>query len=314
MQFKYNSKYLNLDHNCSGCMLSRSSWLHLRIPFSYFLLPVFLFSVAVSPNLDGSRLFWVFIILHLFLYPASNGFNSYFDKDEKSIGGLKNPPKVNKGLYYLSLLFDLIALGLGYFIISPLFAVMLFIYGLVSKAYSHPAIRLKKYPVIGWIAAGFFQGAFTFKMCYIGLNDFSLGTCFNAHVLIPSLLTSIMLWANYPMTQVYQHEEDLKRGDNTLSVKLGIRGTFYFTALVFMVAMVQFTFYFIEFHKVKYAIAFFIALAPVLLYFLFWFLKVLKDEAFANYGYAMGLNFISATCLNAFFIYLFLDSSQVLQL
>lgn len=294
-------------------MFSRSSWLHLRIPFSYFLLPVFLFAVAVSPNLSEPRLLWVFVILHLFLYPASNGFNSYFDKDEKSIGGLKNPPKVNKGLYYLSLLFDVIALVLGYFIINPLFAVMLFIYGLVSKAYSHPMIRLKKYPVLGWITAGFFQGAFTFKMCYVGINDFSLGTCFNTHVLIPSLLTSVMLWANYPMTQVYQHEEDIKRGDNTLSVKLGIRGTFYFTAVVFSVAAFQFTFYFIEFHEVKYAMAFFIALTPVLLFFSFWFLKVWKNESFANYSHAMALNFISATCLNLFFIYLFLDSSQVLQ-
>ncbi len=294
-------------------MFSRSSWLHLRIPFSYFLLPVFLFAVAVSPNISEPRLLWVFIILHLFLYPASNGFNSYFDKDEKSIGGLKNPPKVNKGLYYLSLTFDAIALLLGYFIINPVFAVMLFIYGLVSKAYSHPIVRLKKYPVVGWIAAGLFQGAFTFIMCYVGLNDFSLSRCFHAHVLIPSLLTTVVLWANYPMTQVYQHEEDLKRGDQTLSVKLGIRGTFYFTALVFIIAAVQFTFYFIEFHKLKYAIAFFIALAPVLLYFLFWFSKVLKDESAASYGYAMGLNYISATCLNAFFIYFFLDSSQVLQ-
>lgn len=294
-------------------MFSRSSWLHLRIPFSYFLLPVFLFAVAVSPNISEPRLLWVFIILHLFLYPASNGFNSYFDKDEKSIGGLKNPPKVRKGLYYLSLLFDGIALLLGYFIINPLFAVMLFVYGLVSKAYSHPMIRLKKYPVIGWIAAGLFQGAFTFKMCYVGINDFSLGTCFNMQVLIPALLTSIMLWANYPMTQVYQHEEDLKRGDQTLSVKLGIRGTFYFTAIIFAVAALQFTFYFIEFHEVKYAIAFFAALAPVLVYFSFWFLKVVKDEKFANYGHTMWLNFISATCLNLFFIYLFLDSSQVLQ-
>lgn len=294
-------------------MFSRSSWLHLRIPFSYFLLPVFLFAVAVSPNINEPRLCWVFVILHLFLYPASNGFNSYFDKDEKSIGGLKNPPKVDKGLYYLSLGFDVIALLLGYFIINPLFAVMLFIYGLVSKAYSHPIVRLKKYPIAGWIAAGLFQGAFTFMMCYVGLNDFSISTCFNSHVLIPSLLTSVMLWANYPMTQVYQHEEDLKRGDNTLSVKLGIRGTFYFTALVFTLAMVQFTFYFFEFHELKYAIAFLISLAPVFVYFLFWFFKVLNDESFANYGYAMGLNFISATCLNAFFIYLFLDSSQVLQ-
>src|SRR5690349_13986709 len=150
-------------------MFSRSSWLHLRIPFSYFLLPVFLFAVAISPNISETRMLWVFVILHLFLYPASNGFNSYFDKDEKSIGGLKNPPKVNKGLYYLSLLFDVLALLLGYFLINTQFAVMLFIYGLVSKAYSHPWIRLKKYPVTGWIAAGIFQGAFTFVMCYVGL-------------------------------------------------------------------------------------------------------------------------------------------------
>jgi hypothetical protein len=294
-------------------MFSRSSWLHLRIPFSYFLLPVFLFAVAISPNISEPRLFWVFIILHLFLYPASNGFNSYFDKDEKSIGGLKNPPKVNKGLYYLSLTFDVIALLLGYFIINPLFAVMLFIYGLVSKAYSHPMVRLKKYPIIGWIAAGIFQGAFTVIMCYVGLNNFSLNTSVNAQVLIPSLLTTVVLWANYPMTQVYQHEEDVNRGDITFSVKLGIRGTFYFTALVFIIAAVQFTFYFLKFYELKYAIAFFIALAPVFLYFLFWFLKVRKDESFANYSYTMGLNCISATCLNAFFIYLFLDSIQVLQ-
>lgn len=294
-------------------MFSRSSWLHLRIPFSYFLLPVFLFAVAISPNISEPRLLWVFVILHLLLYPASNGFNSYFDKDEKSIGGLKNPPKVNKGLYYLALIFDAIALLMGYFIINPLFAMMLFLYGMVSKAYSHPMIRLKKYPITGWIAAGVFQGAFTFLMCYVGLNNFSLAASFKAHVLIPSLLTTVVLWANYPMTQVYQHEEDLKRGDQTLSVKLGIRGTFYFTALVFMVATVQFIFYFIEFHQLKYAITFLLALTPVLSFFLFWFLKVRKDETFASYGYAMGLNFISATCLNAFFIYLFLDSSQVLQ-
>jgi 1,4-dihydroxy-2-naphthoate octaprenyltransferase len=115
------------------------------------------------------------------------------------------------------------------------------------------------------------------------------------------------------MTQVYQHQEDLKKGDHTLSIKLGIRGTFCFAGLVFMVAVIQFIFYFIQFYELKYAIAFFIALAPVFLFFLFWLFKVFKDESFANYGYVMGLNFISATCLNAFFIYFFLDSSQVLQ-
>lgn len=294
-------------------MLSRSAWLHLRIPFSYFLLPVFLFAVAISPNLNEPRLFWVFAILHLFLYPASNGYNSYFDKDEKSIGGLKNPPKVDKGLYYLSLLFDLIALLLGYFLINPMFALMLFVYGLVSKAYSHPVIRLKKMPITGWIAAGVFQGAFTFLMCYVGINNLPLSACLHIHILLPALLTTIMLWANYPMTQVYQHEEDTKRGDKTLSVMLGIRGTFYFTATVFGVAAALFAYYFLEFYQIEYVVAFFLALAPVLGYFLFWFVKVLNDESFANYSYTMRLNFISATCLNIFFIYFFLDSTHVVQ-
>jgi hypothetical protein len=309
---KYNLKCSNLVNHIDS-MLSRSSWLHLRIPFSYFLLPVYLFSLAVSPNFNGERIFWVFIILHLFLYPASNGYNSYFDKDEKSIGGLKNPPPVNRGLYFLALLFDLIALALGLWKINVWFTIMLFVYGAISKAYSHPSIRLKKYPVIGWLAAGFFQGFFTFLMCYVGINDFHVTTGFSFQVLFPAFLCSIMLWGNYPMTQVYQHEEDAKRGDQTLSLKLGIIGTFIFTAAVFSLAVGGFVFYFLDFFEVKYAIGFLTALFPVLAYFLFWFLKVVKNRSKANFGYTMGLNFISATCLNVFFVYLFLESTQVLQ-
>jgi 4-hydroxybenzoate polyprenyltransferase len=132
-------------------MFSRSTWQHLRIPFSYYLLPVYLFSLSVSPNINGSRLFWVFFIVHFLLYPASNGYNSYFDKDEKSIGGVKNPLPVSKGLYYMSLLFDMAAVVLGFVMINLTFAIMLFVYGLISKAYSHPLIRLKKYPLAGWL-------------------------------------------------------------------------------------------------------------------------------------------------------------------
>ncbi len=304
----HKNKFISPKSN----MLSLSSWLHLRIHFSYFLLPVFLFSVAPSPNLNGERLLWVFLIIHLFLYPASNGYNSYFDKDEKSIGGLKNPPPVSKGLYYLALLFDVIAIVLAYWKISLLFAFMVFIYGLISKAYSHPAIRLKKYPVAGWVTTGVFQGFFTFMMCYVGINDFLLETVLKPHVITPALLTSLMLLGNYPMTQVYQHVEDRKRGDITLSLKLGIRGTFYFTALLFTLAVIGFLYYFIYYYHPKYAWQFLFALSPVLLFFLYWFLKVLKDESKADFSHTMWLNFISATCLTIFFIWFFLDSSNVL--
>lgn len=295
-------------------MFSRSAWLHLRIPFSYFLLPVFLFSLSVSPNFNQSSLFWTFFIIHFLLYPASNGYNSYFDKDEKSIGGLKNPPPVNKGLYYLSLFFDLAAIVLGYLKISLTFAFLLFIYGLVSKAYSHPDVRLKKYAVTSWLITGVFQGLFTFIMCYIGLNKFTLEQVWKAQVLIPGILTSIMLWANYPMTQIYQHEEDAKRGDNTLSLLLGIRGTFYFVASFFMIITAGFVWYFRTYYTVRYDIIFIAALSPVIFFFSYWFMQVYKDETKADHKHTMWLNFISATCLNAFFIFLFLEASHLLQI
>jgi 4-hydroxybenzoate polyprenyltransferase len=294
-------------------MLSRSSWLHLRIPCSYFLLPVFFFSLGVSPNFDGPRIGWVFFILHFLLYPASNGYNSYFDKDEKSIGGLKNPPPVNKGLYHLALLFDLVAIILGYLMVNFTFAVMLFLYGVVSKAYSHPSVRIKKYAVTGWIITGLFQGLFTFVMIYIGLNNYGIENCFRADVIVPGLLTSVMLWANYPMTQVYQHEEDSKRGDKTFSLMLGIRGTFIFAGAFFTLAGAGFIIYLWQFFAWHYAAVFLLVLSPVLVYFLIWFVAVLKDETQADYRHTMWLNFISATCMNGFFLYFFLDISHVLQ-
>jgi 1,4-dihydroxy-2-naphthoate octaprenyltransferase len=294
-------------------MLSRSSWLHLRIPFSFFLLPIFLFSLSVSPNLNGPRIGWVFFILHFLLYPASNGYNSYFDKDEKSIGGLKNPPPVNKGLYYLALVFDLAALILGYLKINLTFTIMLLVYGLVSKAYSHPAIRIKKYAITGWLITGIFQGIFTFFMCYVGVNDLPLESALKTQLIFAGLLTSLMLWANYPLTQVYQHEEDAKRGDKTFSRILGIKGTFYFASIFFALAMIGFVIYFQRYYEGRYAMLFLAVLAPVLLFFFYWFTKVLKNEQEADYTKTMWLNVISATCLNGFFIYHFLDASQVIQ-
>lgn len=293
-------------------MLSRSSWQHLRIPFSYFLLPVFLFSLSVSPNISEQPLLWTFLIIHLLLYPASNGFNSYFDKDEKSIGGLKNPPPVKGGLYYLALLFDVAAIALALWKVSIDFALMLLIYGLVSKAYSHPIIRLKKYAYTSWFVAGLFQGCFTFIMCYMGINRYDIAQAMKPSILMPAFLTSAMLWGNYPMTQVYQHEEDAKRGDKTLSLKLGIRGTFWFVLTMFSIATSGFVVYFISFFSTHYALMFFVALTPVVLYFLFWFFKVNKDFQKADYNHTMLLNFVSATCLNGFFIYLFLTSSHIL--
>lgn len=291
-----------------------STFLHLRFLFSYFLMPVYLFALAISPNFTASQLLWSFVIIHLLLYPASNGYNSYFDKDEKSIGGLKNPPPVNKTLYFASLVLDGIAIILGWLFINAWFALLLLIYGLVSKAYSHPAIRLKKYPIGGWLTVAFFQGAFTFMMCYVGINNFSVTNLLQAKVLIPAALSTLMLLGTYPMTQIYQHEEDAKRGDITLSLKLGLRGTFLFVLITFIIATTAYLLYFHFYFSDYFGIAFTVALSPVVLFFLYWFYKVYRRPDAANHTRTMWLNFLSATCLNAFFIWFFLQTTNLLQL
>ncbi|MFZ5972251.1 MAG: UbiA family prenyltransferase [Bacteroidota bacterium] len=295
-------------------MFSKSTWLHLRIPFSYFLMPVFFFALAISPNLHGSRLLWVLFIIHFLLYPASNGYNSYFDKDEQSIGGLKNPPPVQSGLYYMALLFDLLAVVLGWWMVSPFFGVLLLGYGLASKAYSHPVVRLKRLPFAGWFTVVFFQGCYAFLMCYAGINDFEVGNLFNEKVLWAAGLTSVMLFATYPMTQIYQHEEDSKRGDKTISLLLGVRGTFYFAMIFFVVATAGFISFFYVHYTLQMAYAFLAFLAPVVIFFLTGFARSYHHPQRANYAFVMWLNAISATCLNGFFIWFFLETSHILQL
>lgn len=283
--------------------MKKSTLLHLRFPFSFFLLPVFIFACAVTGEFPLWQFALTFFILHFLVYPASNGYNSYFDKDEESIGGLKVPPKVSKELYWASLSLDILALLLG-FLISPLFVGMIFIYGMISKAYSHPSVRLKSKPILGWLAAGFFQGYFTFLITVVGITGFGINELLNPMIQFGAVLTSLMLFGSYPMTQIYQHAEDSKRGDMTLSLKLGLLNTFHFTGAFFTFSTGLFFIYFQTYYTVMIAIVFIAILTPVLLYFFYWYFKARKRLDQINYDRTMRLNWISAICLNVFFTWL----------
>lgn len=281
--------------------MKKSTFLHLRFPFSFYLLPVFLFGVAVAQPENWIRLGLVFFVLHFLLYPASNGYNSYFDKDEESIGGLEHPPATTKNLYRWALILDGAALLLG-LLVDWKFSAMLLIYGLASKAYSHPVIRLKRRPILGWLAVGVFQGYFTFLMTVYGVLDITIASLFEWSWQSPALLSSLLLLGSYPMTQIYQHDEDTRRGDITLSLTLGVRGTFYFTGLFFLVSSVGFFLYFKETFSIQIGLLFVALLSPVCLYFTYWFVKVRKDIYQADFRHTMRLNLVSALMLNLFFV------------
>lgn len=278
-------------------MTPKDILLHLRLPFSFFLMPVYWFAISQTPNLDESKAFWVFIILHFFIYPASNAYNSYFDKDEGSIGGLEKPPAVDKKLFWVSWIIDVFAVIISFFVLDWFFAFMIFIYGLVSKAYSDDGIRLKKYPILSWFIVGLFQGAFTY---------FSIIMVFDKDIeylksqILPAMISTLMLWAVYPMSQIYQHEEDAKRGDTTMSILLGIKGTFVFTAIIFSIAFAGFFYYFSS----DIFIILSIFNLPTLIFFGWWFFKTLKNGKQASFKNTMWLNLLASVCLNGFYIWL----------
>ena len=116
-------------------MLKKSTLQLLRIPFSLFLMPVFWFSLSSIPHFDIAKALLIFLIIHLLVYPSSNGYNSYMDRDTESIGGVEHPLAPEKELYYITIVLDGIAL-LSSLLVSVYFALMLSCYIICSRLYS----------------------------------------------------------------------------------------------------------------------------------------------------------------------------------
>jgi 4-hydroxybenzoate polyprenyltransferase len=275
----------------------------LRIPFSFLLMPIFLLALGQCTTTDVKQAVIVFIIIHLLVYPASNGYNSYVDKDEDSIGGLEKPPLPTVQLLYVTIALDAIAVLLSFTCINPSFGCAIMAYIGASRAYSAPHIRLKKHPLLGFFTVVMFQGGFTYYMCMLGFNN--TGYTFNFASVIILIACSFQIAGVYPLTQVYQHKQDVKDGVITLSYKLGYVGTFAFAAIMFALCNVC---YYIYFNSVDSMVQFYIIqlfFVPIISYFLYWFLLVKKDSAHANFKNTMCMNAIGAVCMNMCFLILF---------
>lgn len=221
------------------------------------------------------------------------------DRDEGSIGGVKNPLQPTKQLFWTSVIMDIVGVGLS-FLISKIFALGILAYILASRAYSYRGIRLKKYPVVGYLTVIIFQGAVTFFLVYHGSSV-------QKNPDLPWLgmiISSLLIGGFYPLTQIYQHEADKRDGVITLSCLLGFKGTFIFTAMIYTLAMAL-LFYMFSIHEEENK--FFIiatAMLPVLVYFFYWASKVWKDPESADFSNTMRMNLIASACTNVGFLIL----------
>jgi 1,4-dihydroxy-2-naphthoate octaprenyltransferase len=278
-------------------MLQRSTIQLLRFHFSIFLLPVFLFALSQVPVIHIRHAWLIFFILHILVYPASNGYNSYMDRDEGSIGGVKNPLQPTRQLFIVSLVMDATAILLS-LLVSNWFAICIVAYIAASRAYSYRGIRLKKYPVIGYLTVVIYQGAVTFFMVYHGSSvDKTL------HVPAAGMIAAgLLIGGFYPLTQVYQHEADAKDGVRTISALLGYRGTFVFTAIIYAIAMSVLAWWFFTRGQENKFVVLATLMLPILVYFFIWAGKVWKDVHKADFEHAMRMNLLASICTNIAFL------------
>jgi 1,4-dihydroxy-2-naphthoate octaprenyltransferase len=278
-------------------MLHKSTIQLLRFHFSLFLLPVFLFALSQLPHIDWWDAVIVFLILHILVYPASNGYNSYMDRDQSPIGGLSRPLQPTRQLFHVTVLMDIVAVALS-FVISFYFAIGVLLYILASRAYSFRGIRLKKFPLIGYLIVILFQGALVFFLSYHGSSADK-----TVHVPFwPMIAATLLIGGYYPLTQVYQHEDDLRDGVTTISYKLGKKGTFVFCGIVFALATAAMFFTFEEQKQLKLFFIFTICMLPMVLFFLQWMMKVWKDGTKADFRNSLWMNLLASSCTTLCFL------------
>lgn len=282
-------------------MIQRSTIQLLRFPFSFFLMPVYWFALSQVVNPVIWRAALIFFILHFLIYPSSNGFNSYMDRDEGSIGGVKSPLPPTRQLLYISVAMDILAVLLS-LIVSIYFALATLIYILASRAYSARSVRLKKYPLAGFATVIVCQGALVFFMVYHGSHPLH-----RLQVPVLGMITaSLLIGGFYPLTQIYQHAADAKDGVKTISAMLGIRGTFIFCGIVYMIAFFVLSFFFLISLEIKELQILSTCMLPVLVYFIVWAVQVWKNPLKADFNHTMRMNTIAACFTSLGFILVFL--------
>ncbi|MFN2203878.1 MAG: UbiA family prenyltransferase [Caldilineaceae bacterium] len=203
--------------------------IHLRLNYQILLAPIFVWGYLLAQGEPDAR-FWVaFLALHLFLYGGTTAFNSYYDRDEGPVGGLEKPPPAQAALLPFSLVMQAVGAVLAAFV-NPAFLLIYLTIFVMASLYSLPGVRLKGRPILGLITVGVGQGVLAALAGWAAAQTPQTFPGLSASLGI--LAVALVTIGFYPITQIYQIEEDAARGDNTFAVWAGPARAFVFSIVV----------------------------------------------------------------------------------
>lgn len=198
--------------------------LHMR-PAEWPIMAVhtalgYLLAVGFDGVAEGERLLPALAGLALWVVCLNGGtlaINSAFDRDEADIAYLRSPPPPPPGLFA----FGLVLMGLGQagaLLLGPGYAAAYAACFALSLSYSVPPVRLKAVAGADWIINLVGFGALTPLAGWL-----ASGVPLRGPETIALLAFAPLFGALYPLTQLYQLEEDRRRGDRTFAALLGLR-------------------------------------------------------------------------------------------
>ena len=198
--------------------------IHLRVHYMFLILSGgYLMAALFLDDINWKQYSLQFINVHILLFGGATAYNSFWDKDEGPIGGILQPPPMTNWMWTASIILQYIGLtwaisiGLKY---SVIYAASMILFWL----YSSPLARWKGDPLLSLVAIGVSTGTNSYLLGLLAGGQQELGFADGA----VALGVGFIILSLYPASQVFQIEEDEKRGDTTFAMQFGLKNVRYF--------------------------------------------------------------------------------------
>jgi lycopene elongase/hydratase (dihydrobisanhydrobacterioruberin-forming) len=167
----------------------------------------------------------------VFLNGGTLAINSVYDRDEGDIGYLDAPPPPPRHLFAFSV--GLMAAGqvLALLLLPPLYSIVYAACFAMSIVYSVPPFRWKAVAGLDLVINAIGFGTLT-PLAGWAVTGYPL----SLWAVLTLLAFCPLFAALYPLTQLYQYEEDRARGDRTLALVLGMRRSLLFALAAMLLA------------------------------------------------------------------------------
>lgn len=260
---------------------------------SLVYLPLFLFAVSQTHDINWIHTAFFFVVMFVLVQPSIQMQIAYANMQLSKCDIAETQHA--KKLFKTSTAMDGLAVVLSAIILSLEVGAGVLTYLLISKLHNSNPVRLKKYAIISWLLTMTLQGVLLFALTQYATgklmlitNVFALQAC------------AFFIGFVYPLTQMYTQTEDANRGDLTMSLRLGIKGTFTLGLVLFFVAV---SFMGLHFYNTKHLFHFYLFLlflSPVAAYFFWWRKNTKLQPLVANYTFTRLFVIINTVCMSLF--------------